>query len=192
MNPLLGQLAKIRSGVTVRERIIESPEGKNHLLQFRDINKETYRITGATRMDGTHYHKKHILQVGDILFTAKGAHNNAILCRAEDLAALSNPLAASIFTVIRPLPSLLLSEYLAWYINSPVGQQALERFKGGSVISSVSSRDLRQLPIPLPDLERQSSIVQLVELLEHEEALHLQIINEKKRLVNQLIYDKIQ
>lgn len=187
MSIKLGQLATLRSGVTVRNRVIDDPKGKYHLIQFRDIDRATYSITGSTPMDGSAYANKHLLQEGDLLFTAKGAYNNAFLFRNQ----YPNALAASIFTVIRVVPQLILPGYLAWYINSPAAQHALERLKGGSAIPSINSKDLRDLPIPLPSLDKQRSIAELVDLLEREEALHLQLIQEKKRLVNQVIYDVI-
>ena len=188
----LAQLATLRSGVTLRKRVTDSPKGTHHLFQFRDLDKTHYNLCSATRIDGSAFDPKHLLQVGDILFTAKGAHNKAILYTQEHQQQYPNTLALSIFTIIKVIPELILPEYLVWYINSPSGQQALEPFKGGSVIPSISNTSLRQLPITLPTLEKQHSIIQLVQLLEREEELHLEIIKEKKRLINQVIYEKIQ
>lgn len=188
----LGNLVSLRAGVTFRSRVVDNPTAPHHLFQFRDIDRETHQIVGATRIDGSAFHKRHFLKEGDILFTAKGSPNKAIVYTEQDQQLYPKALALSIFTVIQVTSPHLHPEYLAWYLNSPIGQKAMDGLKMGTVIPNISSSSLKQLPISLPPLEKQISIAQVIQLLEQEEALHLALIREKKRLVHQAICEEMQ
>ena len=72
------------------------------------------------------------------------------------------------------------------YLSSELGQAMLKRFIGGAVIPSIAINDLRQLAIPVPDLEEQHQIAgQLTSMLETAVDLRqrrLQLLEQRRAL----------
>lgn len=68
--------------------------------------------------------------------------------------------AQSFTTLItRPKSDVVCSEYLCQYINSELGQRFFEQAQIGGAQKNVNAGSLREMPIPLPALSEQRSIV---------------------------------
>jgi Type I restriction modification DNA specificity domain len=77
-------------------------------------------------------------------------------------------------------------EYLAAYINSPVGQRYLFKHNQGMVVTTVSKTDLMNMPIALPPLSEQRKIVELIRT-KAEYARHAaQLLERYDTLINQV------
>lgn len=111
--------------------------------------------------------EKHILQVGEIVFAAKGLKNFAAVFNRADIKAV----ASTSFFVIKIKEGLLLPEYICWYINLPTTQAFLKAQAMGSSVPSIAKHVLEDLVIPAPNLQKQKNIIQINELLIREKKL---------------------
>lgn len=107
--------------------------------------------------------------------------------------------AQSFTTLItRPKSDVVCSEYLCQYINSELGQRFFEQAQIGGAQKNVNAGSLREMPVPLPALSEQRSIVIVLGALDRlveglgaalskkrdlkQAAMH-QLLTEKRRLV---------
>jgi type I restriction enzyme S subunit len=114
------------------------------------------------------------LKPGDVLVTVAGSRFRAAVVNeaASDLIA-SNSLIALSFDRSRILP-----EFAAWYLNSSRGQADIQRWASGARMMSLNTASLLEVAIPVPPLEEQQRLVDLLrlvrsyrEILDHETAL---------------------
>ena len=104
---LLKDIAKIEIGRTFRQKIEGEPNGDCMVIQVKDISVENLSIqnTGifiASQSIASH----HLLQTNDILFIAKGNHNNAVQYQFKQKAT-----AVSLFFIILSISSLISTQY---------------------------------------------------------------------------------
>jgi restriction endonuclease S subunit len=120
--------------------------------------------------------EKHLLRDKDILFIAKGENNRACIYYERYGIAV----ASSLFFVIRVDESILMPEYLQWYINSPSTQSKLELFSRGSHIPSISKKLLLELEVYVPLIPTQKQILKVEKLWQKERKLTEHILTDKE------------
>ena len=130
---------------------------------------------------------KHLLQHGDILFSAKGTKNFASVYNGD----LGLAVASTSFFVIRLTTSSIIPEYLAWYINTPKVLADLKSKAIGSSIPSISKQVLENLDIIFPDIAKQNLILKLNELRLKEKMLSREIEKHRDTLFQQKIMNAI-
>jgi restriction endonuclease S subunit len=80
---------------------------------------------------------------------------------------------ASYLIRLRPSSEKALPDYIAWYINSPLGRQQVDSLSRQIMQNNINSQELRILQVPLPPLEVQK------EIMEHVEAGRCEIVQQK-------------
>ena len=135
--------------------------------------------------------EKHLLKDGDIIFAAKGSKNFAAKFERKN----GNCVASSTFLVIRFLEkfkSLVLSEYLVWYINHPKNLEWLKAKARGSSMVSISKTDLQDMEIYIPDIEKQKQILVINSLQKRKLDLIKKIQTLKDRQIQHLLISAIK
>lgn len=80
---------------------------------------------------------------------------------------------ASYLIRLRPSSEKALPDYIAWYINSPLGRQQVDSLSRQIMQNNINSQELRILQVPLPPLEVQK------EIMGHVEAGRCEIVQQK-------------
>lgn len=119
---------------------------------------------------------KHILQIGDILFSAKGTKNFATCYQNSNVPAV----ASTSFFVIRIKNQGLLPEFLTWFLNTPEVQQKLKANALGSSMPSISKKVLEALEVPTPSTDMQQMILRIAGLRKQENQIinRIQVLKE--------------
>ncbi|RAR51075.1 restriction endonuclease subunit S [Flavobacterium lacus] len=130
----------------------------------------------------------HLLKVGDVLFVSKGRNFFAV---AYD-GAYAPAVASTTFLVLRVKSKIVLPDYLVWFLNHPQTQSVLWSFAKGSSIPSISKTILEQIEIPIPNLSKQNTILELHKLQLQEKKIQKQIGKLRQEYINQLTYKSIE
>ena len=103
-----------------------------------------------------------------------------------------NLLVPSHMCIIRGNRQKVNSEFLKWYLESDEGKSQMAIHIIGSSIQKISVIALRELEIPIIDIEKQNAIADLIKLWEKQKETLSQIIKEKEALYNNLIMEIIE
>jgi len=174
----LKQIAEIWSGYLNRAGIRPSEAGTHYLVQARDLDSHelVLHCENLVRFDAVLSPSDQVLAPGDILFMARGSRNSAILL--QNLP--ENVLAAACFFVIRVNPKKALPGFVCWYLNQCEAQHYFRQQSGSGVHMPVVRRAvLETVEVPLPPMDTQRKIAELVTLRSREEELLRSL--EKKR-----------
>ena len=190
MSIKLANLSAVRTGLVIsrKKAKLDSPnkiEYEQISLRCFDngikLDKSKKEIfTSAEKIDA-----KYLTQEGDVVVRLR-APSSAVYIEKEDEGLLIHSLLA----VIRVDSKLLNAKYLAYYINSNNAQRILKQDVKGTAIPMLKTKDLEELNITLPTLEKQKKLVKFLEISDKERALLIELANEKQQL-SQTILDTI-
>ncbi len=180
----------IFGGYSFRGRIENEKDGNIFVIQMKDLSNNYSRIENTmVQIKGDKIKDKYHLQKEDILFTAKGANNYALIYDLD----LPIAIAASAFFVIRINREIANPYFVAWYINQRKVQQYLKENMAGTYIPNININTVKEMKIRIPSLEKQNRIVKLDILMQREQDI-MESVKEKRRMLletvlcNQLNY----
>ncbi len=158
-------------------------------IQSTDFDKQrNWNKTLNPILTNSSKFSNHVLNIGDILFAAKGRDFFAVVYDGMFQPAV----ASTTFLVLQVQDKSSLPEYIAWYINHPQTQALLWSLAKGSAIPSISKSILQQIQIPIPELSKQIAILELHKLQMKEKRIHKQIGKLRQEYINVLTYKSIQ
>ena len=171
MRKSLKQLASIRSGIFLKPQ----ENGDLVYMQAKYFDSEgSLSSTIFPDIKRRNVSDKHLLKVGEILFSAKGWKNFTSVYKAEYPAAV----ASTSFLVISLETEQVLADYIAMILNSPQSQESFKKMSKGTSIPSITKKLLEEFEIPVLPLEVQEKLVKLSKLKNEETA----ILDELDRL----------
>lgn len=185
MKTKLKNIASIQTGVFAKP----SMNGEVVYIQARHFD-ESGKLIETLHPDllWKDINSKHLLQPGDVLFSAKGNKNFAALIEAHHLHAVAS---TSLF-VIRLNNQNILPEYLTWFLNHPDTQQLLKGQSQTTSMASISKKVLDELEISVPDLLTQEKILKINRLRETEKRLKNQMESLREKQIQQMILNALK
>jgi len=172
------QLAQVQIGYQSRGRVEPDPQGRYQIIQIKDLDDQYHlRTEGLYRIkpEGSNVERYQVNQ-GDVLFLSRGSRNFATLVDVH----LQDTIAAGYFFILKPNTATVLPQYLAWYINSSPAQQFIQSVaRRGTYMPVVPKSALEELPVDVPSLRTQETIVELDRLTGKERTL-LQELEERR------------
>lgn len=127
---------------------------------------------------------KYILQPNDVIVTGKGQRLFAWAYKEE----YGDVIPSSLFYIIKINDSnKVAGEYLANYLNSEKVNYALKALSGGTSMPSIQKKELGQLNIYTPSIEKQKQIIEMSKLLNKDVELASKLLEKKKALKTGLL-----
>jgi hypothetical protein len=181
----LGRYAHICAGHPFRGTVPEARNGTVIVVQMRDINPlDGVAWKQAVRTNLLGRKQPDWLQIGDILFVARGTRNFAV-CVEE---VPGQAVCSQYFFLIRLRdPNTLLPEFLTWQINQLPAQQYLSKNAEGTDQRSIRRGVLEALPVTVPPLEEQRQLVRLAGMARHERKLMEGLILNREKQMQALV-----
>jgi restriction endonuclease S subunit len=84
-----------------------------------------------------------------------------------------------------------LAEYLHWYLEQPVAKDYFLKNSVTSTIPSLSKSVLDDLPVPLPPLSIQASVVEKLRLLNQQEKILAEMLRKTREFRDAHVWDVI-
>lgn len=163
---LLSDVARVNSGLTVRERLDVSARGVL-AIQMADISVGSdLEVRGMARIPLPH--PRYLVSRGDILLRSRG---HATIAWAVPNDVSEPALAVMPLFIIRPSTDIYDPDFLAWLLNQPDAQKHLRRAAQGQTIQMVSKATLESVPLQLPPLAQQRLIADAAHLAAREAQL---------------------
>lgn len=184
----LNDISSISAGHQFRGRIQEKPGAGVFAVQMKNIlPNQSIDWPGCTETNLAGKRDSGWLKLGDVLFTARGNNNYAVLIDETigDLRAV----AAPHFFVLRSKTDQLLPGFLAWLLNRSPSQHYFQRKAEGSLTKSIRRSVLGATPVVLPPLDKQRTIINLEHALNKKQQRMEQLIHNGEMLMNGIAND---
>ena len=127
--------------------------GDKEVIQLRDVTKDGL-LLGLKRSNILVSNKEKYIRKGDVLFKSRGHSLEAL---ALELDGFERTIVTNGFIVLRPFPDVL-PRYLSWLLNNLNYGRVTQQTQ---MIKSVSMRDLSEMMVPIPNLEKQQKIIDI-------------------------------
>lgn len=148
----LGNVAQIFRGKAITRK---SETGKIAVVNISNIGQYELDYDGMDHIDEDKRRVfAYLLQEGDVLLPARGTAIRAVVFHEKSYPVI----ASSNVIVIRPQEDKLNGVYLKNYFDSYVGHTMIESLQQGTTVMNISYKDLNDLQIPLPEIEKQNEI----------------------------------
>ena len=119
----------------------------------------------------------------DILLLSQGVHNRAVVVPWK----IESAIFSSFFRRIRITAANVLPDYLQWYLNQEKAKQYLKKVTVGSDIQFLPIRELKELPISIPNIDTQKDIIAISNLQQEEKELTNKLITKKSILISSIL-----
>jgi restriction endonuclease S subunit len=174
-------------GATLRGRDATRPDpnGSFQFVRIGDISQDgTLRSKDFVRIEPNESVPEDLwLCSGDVLFPNRGTRTTALAFPIDAPRIIVGPQ----FFIVRPDRNRVLPEYLAWFLRSPQSAAHFDSRRKGTYVQIVQRKDLAELELPLPPLEKQRQIVGVAALALRERELSEQIQNLQWRYTNEIL-----
>ena len=163
MKQKIKDIADIQIGYQFRGKIEVDPKGTHKVIQIRDFDElQNLQVTNLYKVTPKYEVERYLVNKGDILFLARGHRNYAIPIKDS----LENTIAASYFFILRLKNDNVLPEYLAWFFKQTPAQAYLYNIaRRGTHMPMVPKSAFEDMPVDIPDLKTQKTIIALDSLL---------------------------
>lgn len=176
----LANIAEIISGYSFREAIVENKNSKVFIVQAKDTKNNLHISEKDLReIENLSYGEKSAKD-GDVIMSNKGFFSSTVIKSKAKI------IPSSSVYIIRPNQEKILSEYLAIYLNSRAGQIEIKKYESGGGIKIIPLKDLGNVKVMIPEIERQKIIIDLYKNIERQNK-----ILERKKIINQNILETI-
>ncbi|WP_431275976.1 restriction endonuclease subunit S [Variovorax ureilyticus] len=151
------------------------------------IDNEVKAITAARTMRGAEApgRARRLLRTGDVLVSTVRPNLNAVALVPD---SLDGEVASTAFCVLRATPRVL-PEYLYFFVQSASFTRSLERLAKGALYPAVSEQCVLDQTMPLPPLETQRRIVDMLLCAQRALRLRREIRERTLRLLPALYAD---
>ena len=148
----LREVAQVFRGKNVSRKKSTGNVGVINISQIGEYNID---YDGLEYIDETERKlTNYLLQDGDVLLPARGTATRVAVFEEQDYPCI----ASSNIVIIRPRKDLLSSVYLKMFLDSPLGGKILASAQQGTTVVNLSYKDLQEIEIPFPPIERQKDL----------------------------------
>jgi type I restriction enzyme M protein len=163
MRLTLENIAEIGLGASTHGRsAVGQGDSRLPLVNIKDIRVgyvESREIEQVPVSDAEKV-ERYVIRKNDVLVTLRGSVFRAALVGSnDDGAIISSNLAYLRLKPDAPISPMVLC---AW-LNSPDGKAQAELLQHGSGILSIATRDLKNMPVSIPDQDTQKKLATLIE-----------------------------
>lgn len=182
----LRDLCNFQTGFTVRGRLEPSREGQL-CLQLRDIQADAVvDVESLERFDVGEQPGRYQVKAGDVVFRSRGSPNVAWAMTGQS----REPVIALLpLIILRPNSNIVQPSYLAWAINQPDAQRQLDAEAKGTGLRMITKASLEGIEVPVPDLNTQTLIAEMGNLVTRERALLHQLADKREIFTSRILSD---
>jgi len=125
---------------------------------------------------------RYMVQEGDVITMARGTAVRVGMVTRE--VADKEIIATANFIIIRPDKNKIRGEVIFAYLQSEVGSKQLQALSTGAVIQHIPASSLKKLEIPVPSIEKQEKITDLLKAVWESRQAVEALIAQQRRTVD--------
>lgn len=183
MNKTLEEISTISTGFSFRGSVPQDPNGDTRVIQATNLlNDGSIDEEGLKRIKVIGRAESVTVVKGDVLLVSRGTLRGGF--KAAFVSDMHLPtIASSSLYIIRVNCDYVLPEFLCAYLNTPKGQQQLQRIASGSTIRTLLMKNLSLLDVPIPPIATQQAIADLARNISSQSKL----LQQRDALLSELI-----
>jgi restriction endonuclease S subunit len=187
MKVKLGEIADVTTGFIKRENSRPAEPINIPIIQLRNLFVNgTIDYNNIQKEEVSSKDRYPQLNVGDVIFAAKGSKRSAGVID-RDIKGIT---ASNHYLIIRIRPEYkgrILPEYLSFYLRQKPAIDYFSLHGTGSNMPFISAAALKELPVELPDIEKQKKTAELDKLISREQELAEEVRDLKNKMYKKIL-----
>jgi restriction endonuclease S subunit len=183
----LNEIADVSTGYIKRETKKTAEPIYISIIQLRNLN-----VNGV--IDYTNIKEEELgindrypkLFSGDVIFAAKGSKRSAGVID-RDIKGITASNHYLIIRIRQEYKGRILPEYLSFYLRQKPATDYFNLHGTGSHMPFISAAALKELPVELPDIEKQKKTVELDKLISREQELAEEVRDLKNKMYKEIL-----
>jgi restriction endonuclease S subunit len=186
----LSSYLDVKTGYPLREGAKHDAHGDALLIQMKDVDTLAgVDWQGAIRIQTKGRKEPDWLLDGDILFVGRGSRFFAVQVKNPPAWSIASPHFYVLRTTTR---SKINPQFFVWLLNSKPAQKFYAEHVEGSSLPYINRKALSMLPVNLPDVQTQESIIKTHSNWKQQRRLLEELIEQKEALVDRVLEKSIQ
>jgi len=181
-------LVDIKTGVTFRNRLLDNLNGEVEVIQMKDLDADCVISDRLVRINDDLIKPKHLLQPGQLILLAKGKATRACLIGNTNRKLV---ISSAFFSLKVKNPERVTPAYLQWYLNLPPAEQYFRAHATGTSMFSLPMSVLKNLDIPLPPLELQKQVLEVVRMRLEEKRTQRELEEKRDEYIRELLLQRV-
>jgi len=183
----LKNIANIRTGLVLsrKKASLHNEFKKNYeQITLKSFSNSTSLITKYFDkfISNENINDDYISQVGDIVVRLREPNVAAYIDEKS-----SGKIISSLMAIIRVTNNSINKKYLAHYLNSTPVKRSLQLHLKGTTISMIKTKDLGNIDIVLPTIQKQDAVVNLLQISQEELVLINQLKEQKENFALRIL-----
>lgn len=187
----LQEIAHVNSGYSFRKPPVHLANGDIVVVQGKNAQSDSDIIIpkDLTHISSETHRNPYFLEHNDILLAARASSAQSFRAVRYTLDnSTYKAISSSSFYIIRITDISVLPKYLSIFLNSREGQKVISQIVVGAThIRSIFLKNLLEIPIPIPPLHVQKSLIALHENMQQQERISVRRNELKKTIINATI-----
>jgi len=179
-------IAAVIAGYTFRTAIQNDDKGLIPVVQAKDIlGNNQVNSLNLPRVTIQNVRSTSFLEENDVLLSCRGVFRAGV---ATD--RLNNAMASASLYILRiynDQRDKILPGYLSIYLNSNSGQKLIQQILSGTIIRTILRRELENLPLIIPSIQKQRQIIEIYNNWKRREILLNRKLTLNKTIANGII-----
>lgn len=185
----LGELFNIGSGLVTKRK--EAPPNISG-FKYKTLTLRSVSPLGFIDEDSLddfvsieEVDEKYVAKAGDIIVRLSSPFTAAVIDEK-----IAGAIITSLFAIFKSKNNILLPEYVAILLNSEWMKKQYTKDASGSALQMIKTSSIKDYGIAIPDLEKQSKIININQLMKRELTL-LEDLTENKKIYNKMLLNKL-
>ena len=184
------EIAEIRTGQVLSRKVAKTEKANIYrVFQLSSIEKDGTICDELIDIfnSRTTIEPELLTKEGDILIRLSNPYTAAYIEKKYE-----NILIPSLMAVIRLKKGEILPEYIKTYLNSEIAKNQIKKEANGTVISTINTKSLKNLEIPIPTIEKQYEITRLANIYIEEKRLAEELIKLRQKEFQIILEETIE
>lgn len=165
------------------DNFTDSHDANYYLLTSSDIDNGVIDYGKLNKLiDGSKY-EKYFLNEGDLVFTTK---STKVKIAVANNIGNKKIIASGSMMIVRPNSKIINSVYLKMFFESNHGRKILDKIQKGSITTTITLEDFKNLMIPCPPMEVQRKYVFSYKELQEEYEIKKKELEQIQSKINDL------
>ena len=183
----LADITTLRNGFSFRGRIESENTGDTLVIQVGDISEDG--VVDTSKLACIHLGSKaskYLVGTNEVLYVSRGSRQRAY---KPVFTTVTEMPVITVFGILVLSPDLdqVTPEYLTWVLNSAPVEHAIKARTEGTNLTFISDKNLKDVAVPLPDLQTQKKISHLLSIHSKRKSVRKKLAEIDEKIMQSIV-----
>ena len=174
--------------IGIRSAPKNSANGNISVIQMKDLGSDNIvNFDDLIKINQDNPKEQYLAKKDNLIVRSRGLNNKVSLIDQD----FDNIIVSAPLFILRIISTVILPEYLFFYLNQKSSQDYLAKCAKGSVVKMIGREDIENLLIKIPSLDQQNSIGRMANMINQEKEILEKIKSKRELYMGSILKQKL-